>query len=127
MTTQRQPGGRSASKLQREFAAEVLERFDKSGDVKILRSALEYFIQTGDFSPFSDRDQQLQMRAIFAQLQVEIQQLRGAKLDEYVDAAAEKYALSEKTVRRMLVTKRNQPLTLTGTDALMSYIYQQSK
>lgn len=127
MTTQRQPGGRSASKLQREFAAEVLERFDQSGEVTILRSAIEHFIQTGDFSPFSNRDQQLQKRTIFTRLQVKAQQLRGAKLDVYVGEIAEKYGLSEKTVRRMLDSKSDKPLTLTGTDALLSYIYQQAQ
>ena len=127
MTTQRQPGGRSASKLQREFAAEVLERFDKSGEVTILRSAIEHFIQTGDFSPFSNRDQQLQKRAIFSRLQVKAQQLRGAKLDVYVDEIAKKYGLSEKTVRRMLDAKSDKPLTLSGTDALLTYIYQKAQ
>lgn len=126
MSTQRQPGGRRASKLQRDFAAEILQRFDRSGDVSILRSAFEHFIHTGDFSPFSNRDQHLQKRAIFTRLQVKTQHLSGAKLDEYVGAVAEKYGLSEKTVRRMLNTKSDKPLTLAGSDALLTYLYQQT-
>lgn len=127
MTTQRQPGGRRASKLQREFASEILERFDKSGDVTVLRSAIEHFARTGDFSPFSKRDQHLQKRAIFLRLRVKSQQLRGADLDDYVNAIGLKYGLSEKTVRRMLDPKRDLNLTLTGQDALLSYMHQQAQ
>jgi predicted transcriptional regulator len=48
-------------------------------------------------------------------------------LDVYVDEIAEKYGLSEKTVRRMLDAKSDKPLTLSGTDALLSYIHQQAQ
>lgn len=127
MTTQRQPGGRRASKLQREFAAEILERFDRTGEIKILRSAIEHFASTGDFSPFSNRDQQLQKRAIFIRLRAKAQQLRGADLDDYVHAVSQKYGLSDKTVRRMLAPKRDLSLTLSGEEALLTYMYQQAK
>ena len=127
MTTQRQPGGRRASKLQREFAAEILERFDRTGEIKIPRSAIEHFARTGDFSPFSKRDQQLQKRAIFIRLRAKAQQLSGAALDDYVHAVGQKYGLSDKTVRRMLTPKHDISFTLTGEDSLLIYMYQQAK
>lgn len=127
MTSNRQPGGRRASKLQREFAEEILMRFDLSGEVQILRSAIEHFSRTGDFSPFGNRDQHLQKRTIFMRLQVKAKQLRGAELDDYVDAVAKKYGLSDKSARRILDPKGDLSLTLTGEDALMSFMYQQIK
>ena len=52
--------------------------------------------------------------------------LRGAALDEFVDEVAEKYGLSEKTVRRLLDPKRELSITLTGSDVLLTYMHQQA-
>ena len=119
-------GSIQASKLQREFAAEVLERFDRTGEIQTLRSAIEHFARTGDFSPFSNRDQLLQKRTIFIRLRAKAMGLRGAALDEFVDEVAEKYGLSEKTVRRLLDPKRELSITLTGSDVLLTYMHQQA-
>ena len=125
MTTQNQAGGRRASVLQREFAAEILERFKKTGDVATLRHALEYFSVTGDFSPFSERDQHLQKQAIFLRLRA--RDLHGEALNAFIEAAAERLGQSTATVKRMLKRKTDRNSTLNGEDGLFLFLQSQAR
>ena len=67
MATQKLAKGRPASALQREFAAEILAKYQatKPRDHSLLIKALEHFSKTGDLSPYSQRNQELTKRAIF--------------------------------------------------------------
>jgi hypothetical protein len=127
MTTKNQPGGRHASKLQREFAVEILARFDASCEVAILREAMAHFCKTGNFSPFSIRDQVLQKRAIFHKLHIKVKGLRGKALADYINHVAITYGLSEKTTWRLLTSKADTPTTLTGSDKLLTFMQMQVK
>lgn len=127
MSTKNQPGGRRASVMQREFAGEVLSRFEASGEVEILRDAIEHFSRTGDFSPYCDRDQMLQKRAIYHRLQIKVKGLRGKALADYIDQVSQKYGLSEQTVKRLLLSKKDIVTTLTGPDALFAFLQVESK
>lgn len=122
MTTQKQPGGRRANQAQREFAHDVLLRYKKTGDVKVLTTALEHFSQTGDFSPFSERDQTLQKRAKFLRLQIQVKQLRGKEKDEFISRFAEEKGISPESVRRMLSSKTQTNQTLSGVDRLFDLL-----
>lgn len=120
MTIKNQTSGRRASVVQREFAAEILKRFKMTGDIAILTHALEHFCKTGDFSPFSDRDQYLQKQAIFMRLKSK--NLRGEALDTFIESTSHELGQSEATLKRRLKRGNDKNPTLSGVDALFTYL-----
>lgn len=127
MSTQKQPSGRRASQAQRDFALEILQQFQESKDLNVLTAALEYFGQTGDFSPFGIRDQYLQKRAKFLRLHLQVKQLRGKEKNEYVARIADELSISEESALRMLEGKTKVNSTLLGADRLFDFLELQPK
>lgn len=127
MTTQKGKSGRHASRMQRDFASEVLAQYRLSKDVSILIEALEYFQLTGDFSPFGAANQNLKKRAIFHRLRVHANSLQGAALKAYTADIADTFGCSEETAARVLKGTTSSAAVLTGSDALFEFLDQQLK
>lgn len=124
MATQKSPKGRPASPLQREFAAEILANYKNSEpkNHSLLIQAIEHFSLTGDFSPFSSKNQELKKRAIFHGVQAYAKNLKGKELEEFAYDLAVKYDFSEETAMRMLKGKTNSSAVLTGADGLLLFL-----
>lgn len=127
MTTQKQKSGKRASQDQCDLAREVLDQYGQTHDTRVLIEALEHFSKTGDFTPFGVRDQNLQKRAKFYQLLMQVKQLKGKAKDDYIAEVAEKLGMTEETAKRMLDTKSQTNSTLQGSDRLYYFLEQQLK
>ena len=129
MATQKLPKGRPASPLQREFASEILAKYQatKPKDPSLLTEALQHFILTGDFSPYSSRNQELTKRAIFHALQAHTKKLKGDELHEFANDLALKYDFSEETALRMIKGKTINPSILVGSDGLFRFLEKRLK
>jgi hypothetical protein len=129
MATQKLPKGRPASPLQCEFAAEILAKYlaTKPKDHSLLTEALQHFSKTGDFSPFSPRNQELKKRAIFHRTFAHAKNLKGDALLEYASDLAIKYEISEETALRMIKGKTTNPSILVGADGLMQFLENRRK
>lgn len=122
MTTQRIRSGRSASALQREFAAEILLEYLESKNSTLLVDALHHFSKTGDFGPYSPRNQELARRAKFNRLQMHIRRLSGKSASGFYQRIANKHAMSEETAERMIKNETSTKAVLTGSDRLIDYL-----
>lgn len=124
MTTYKQSGGRRASKLQRGYASEVLSRFDKTGDIRFLRAALEEFSRTGDFSLFCERSQHLARQRVFIRLLLKVrnQAQYGMKPAVRLDELASRFGLSVPTLRRLIAARDEDLSMLAGSDQLFSVL-----
>ena len=127
MSTQKYASGRRASQVQRDLAKEILKRFKQTSDLNSLLEALEYFSQTGDFSPFGESDRQLQKRAKFLRLCMQVKQLRGKEKADFIGKVAIDEGMSEESVKRMLSGKTQINSGLTGVDRLFDYLEKQLK
>ena len=129
MATQKLAKGRPASALQREFAAEILAKYQatKPKDHSLLIEALQHFSKTGDFSPFSPRNQELTKRAIFHGLQAHTKKLKGDELHDFANDLALKYEFSEETALRMIKGKTTNPSVLVGSDELFRFLENRLK
>ena len=124
MATQKLAKGRPASVLQREFAAEILVKYQATmpKDHSLLVEALHHFSKTGDLSPFSPRNQELTKRAIFHGLQAHAKKLKGDELHDFANDLALKYGFSEETALRMIKGKTTNPSILDGSDGLFRFL-----
>ena len=124
MATQKLPKGRAASTLQRAFAAEILADYKDSEpkNPSVLVQALEHFSLTGDFSPFSPRNQELQKRAIFHGIQAHAKGLKGKELEDFAYDLALNYGFSEETSTRMIRGQNTGNAVLTGSDELFRFL-----
>jgi hypothetical protein len=97
MATQKLAKGRSASPLQREFAAEILAKYQATNpkNHSLLTEALQHFSKTGDFSPYSPRNHELAKRAIIHGMQARAKKLKGDALLDYANDLAIEYEISE--------------------------------
>ena len=129
MATQKLPKGRPASPLQREFAAEILAKYQatKPKDPSLLTEALQHFSKTGDLSPYSPRNQELTKRAIFHSLQANTKKLKGDELNDFANDLALKYKFSEETALRMIKGKTINPSILVGSDGLFRFLENRLK
>lgn len=127
MSTQKKTSGRRASQDQCDLAREVLDRFDQTHDVAVLTEALEHFSKTGDFTPFGVLDQNLQKRAKFYRLRMQVKQLRGKAKDDFIGRIAFKEGMTEESVKRMLDAESVTNSTLQGSDRLYYFLEQQLK
>ena len=122
MTTNKLPIGRSANQQQRQFAAEILASYKKTGNLGYLIDALEHFSQTGDFSPFSKVNQRLKKRIIFSRLFAYVQRSKGQSHEDLLDQLAGDLHISDSTVKRMLSGQIQTNARLTGEDALFDFL-----
>ena len=129
MATQKLPKGRPASTLQREFAAEILAKYQatKPKVHSLLIEALQHFSKTGDFSPYSPRNQELTKRALFHGLQAHAKKLKGDELHNFANELALKYEFSEETALRMIKGKTTNPSVLVGSDELFRFLENRLK
>jgi hypothetical protein len=129
MATQKLAKGRSASPLQREFAAEILAKYQATNpkNHSLLTEALQHFSKTGDFSPYSPTNQELSKRAIFHRAYAHAKNLKGDALLEYASDLAIKYEISEETALRMIKGKTTNPSILVEADGLMQLLESRRK
>ena len=129
MATQKLAKGRSASPLQREFAAEILAKYQATNpkNHSLLTEALQHFSKTGDFSPFSPRNQELTKRAIFYSTLAYAKKLKGDELHDFANELALKYGFSEETAMRMIKGQTTNSAVLVGEDQLFRFIENRRK
>ena len=129
MANQKLAKGRSASPLQREFAAEILAKYQATNpkNHSLLTEALQHFSKTGDFSPFSPRNQELTKRAIFYSKLAYAKKLKGDELHDFANKLALKYGFSEETAMRMIKGQTTNSAVLIGEDQLFRFIENRRK
>lgn len=125
MTTQKTPSGRHASRQQREYASEILDRFLEERDISLLLDAMAHFIQTGDFSPYGKRNRRFLTQLYFHRLMIKSKKLAGKQLQAFVSDFANKGGFSEETATRYLTSRSTPASKLHGADQLFIWLASQ--